>query len=173
MRGVSPGGMRSAGSGSSRDGRLLADWLSPSPTERSPAILARDGLVGCCFGLFAFLGQSHTVEPFTGMEFRSWPRTEGTEAILLGIIDLLYARGGFTRPRLLPWPEGVNWVLNVRHDVDRAPTPADAEDLIRRHAEAGTAATFYWRARHLRARNGRAIGSPPGQPGSGADRRPR
>ena len=139
-----------------RDSRLLADWLTPDRSERTPAIVVRDGLVGCCFGLFAFLGQSHTAEPFTGMEFRSWPTTEGTEAILLGIIDLLHARGGLRRARLLPWPEGVNWVLNVRHDMDRAPTPAAAADLVHRHASAGTAATFYWRARHLRARHGRA-----------------
>jgi hypothetical protein len=137
------------------DSRRLADWLTPNRSERTPAIVVRDGLVGCCFGLFAFLGQSHTAEPFTGMEFRSWPTTEGTEAILLGIIDLLHARGGFSRARLLPWPEGVNWVLNVRHDMDRAPTPAAAADLVHRHASAGTAATFYWRARHLRARRGR------------------
>lgn len=138
-----------------KDARVLADWLNPDRTERSPAIVVRDGLVACCFGLFGFLGQSHTAEPFTGMEFRSWPRTDGTEAILLGLIDQLCARGGFSRARLLPWPAGVEWVLNVRHDVDRAPTPADAADLVRRHGEAGTAATFYWRARHLRASRGR------------------
>ncbi len=73
MRGVSPVGMRSAGSGSSRMGDYWPTGSAPARTERSPAILARDGLVGCCFGLFAFLGQSHTAEPFTGMEFRSWP----------------------------------------------------------------------------------------------------
>jgi len=135
--------------------RVLADWLTADGGDRSPAMICRDGLVGCCFGLFAFLGQSHTVEPFTGMEFRSWPRTEGTEAILLALLDLLHARGGFSRARLLPWPQGVSWVVNVRHDVDRPLTPADAADLLRRHAAAGTAATFYWRARHLRARRGR------------------
>jgi hypothetical protein len=139
-----------------RDPRQLADWVVPDSGERVAAILSRDGLVGCCFGLFAFLGQSHSAEPFTGMEFRSWPRTEGTEAILLGIIDLLHARAGVSRARLLPWPDGVSWVLNVRHDVDRPLSPADAAELARRHRDAGTAATFYWRARHLRARRGRA-----------------
>ena len=110
--------------------------MTPDRSGRTPAIVVRDGLVGCCFGLFAFLGQSHTAEPFTGMEFRSWPTTEGTEAVLLGIIDLLHARGGLRRARLLPWPEGVNWVLNVRHDMDRAPTPSAAADLVHRHASA-------------------------------------
>jgi len=133
-----------------RPAKRLADWISKDDAKsRFPAIVQRDGLVVCCFDLFSFLGQSHTVEPFEGAEFRNWPRTMGLEVMLLGLIDMLHERAGQPRARIAPWPSGVGWVLNVRHDVDRPLAPDQARQLVARHAAVGTAATWYWRSRYL------------------------
>lgn len=130
--------------------RVLADWLEHGGArERLPVIVESGGLIGCAITLFAFLGQSHTVEPFDGAVHRNWPQTTSVEALLLGLIDLMHARAGANRERILPWPAGHSWSLHVRHDVDRPMTPARANELIYGHWQVGTRATWYWRARHL------------------------
>jgi hypothetical protein len=135
---------------------VLADWIASSlGRERTPGIVQRDGLIGCSAGIFAFLGQSHTVEPYDGGEHRNWPRSDSLEALLLGLIDVLHARAGAVRRRLLPWPRGFSWAMHVRHDVDRPLRASDAAAIAARHNEAGTRATWYWRARHLSVRDGR------------------
>jgi hypothetical protein len=139
--------------------RVLADWIGAGlGRERYPGIVQRDGLVGCCTGLFAFLGQSHTVAPYTGGEHRNWPRTDAAEALLLGLIDLLHGRARTASVRVLPWPEGYSWSMHVRHDVDRSLKSGDAAAIVSRHRAAGTRATWYWRSRHLALKDGRAVG---------------
>jgi hypothetical protein len=141
---------------------VLADWIAASlGRERTPGIVQRGGLIGCSAGIFAFLGQSHTVEPYNGGEHRNWPRSDSLEALLLGLIDMLHARAGAVRRRLLPWPRGFSWSMHVRHDVDRPLRAADAATVAARHGESGTRATWYWRARHLSVRDG--------QPAAGSD----
>ena len=139
---------------------VLAEWTPAGDARgRQPAVVRRGALVGTALGLLSFLAQSHTVEPFEGGEFRTWPRTAGVEALLLGLIDLLHARTGAVRARLRPWPSGVRLALNVRHDVDRPPTVEQVADTVGGHAALGTAATWYWRARHLKPGARQATGN--------------
>jgi len=138
------------------DATVLADWIASGPDHaRHPGIVQRDGLIGCCAGIYAFLGQSHTIAPYEGGEHRTWPRTASLEALLLGLIDLLYARAKRTRMRLLPWPAGYSWSMHVRHDVDRPPASRHTAAIAARHRAAGVCATWYWRARHLSVAGGR------------------
>lgn len=132
------------------DVEVIAEWVDAgASSRRGPAIVRRGNLTCCAFGLLAFLGQCHTVPPTEGPEFISWPRSLGLEALVLALIDQMHQRAGCSRLRLLPWPLDSTWVLNVRHDVDRPMSPAAADNILRRHRAAGTAATFYWRASHL------------------------
>jgi SAM-dependent methyltransferase len=103
----------------------------------------------CSFGLFSFLGQCHTAEPFMGKEYRSWGRTIGIEVLFLAHVDQLYEAAGAMRARVMPWPRGVDWVLSVRHDFDRDMGPEDVDDVLERHRSLGTSATWYWRARYV------------------------
>lgn len=129
---------------------VLADWFEHGRVQdRSPAIVQRGSLIGCALGLFAFLGQSHTDEPFEGAIHRSWPRTTGVEALLLGLIDRMHTMAGEPRRRVLPWPAGRSWSMHVRHDVDRPLKSREAVGLVEGHGRVGTSATWYWRARHL------------------------
>ena len=140
------------------DTRVLADWIGAGLAhDRSPGIVQRAGLVGCCAGLFAFLGQSHTVAPYEGGEHRNWPRVDSAETLLLGMIDLLHDRAGAQSLSLAPWPEGRSWSMHVRHDVDRPPAAAGAAAIAARHQTRGTHATWYWRARHLGVRDGQVL----------------
>ncbi|MFZ0387299.1 MAG: hypothetical protein WAL22_16680, partial [Solirubrobacteraceae bacterium] len=122
---------------------VLADWIAAGlGNERLPGIVQRGGLVGASVGIFAFVGQSHTSEPYDGGIHRTWPRTDSVEALLLGLIDLLYARAGRPRVRVLPWPAGFNWSMHVRHDVDRPLNAQDAAKTAARHVSLGTKATW-------------------------------
>jgi hypothetical protein len=129
-----------------RDPRTLAVWRTRGSASSSPAIVQHGRLVGCSFGLFAFLAQRHTSEPFPPGEHRSADRTLGLEAALLALLDLMYVQCAGVRVRVKPWPNGTTWGLSVRHDVDRPLSLRDARVALRRHAKAGTAATWYWRS---------------------------
>jgi len=130
------------------DGEVLADWRSEDPQDRFPAIVKRGRLVGINFGLFAYLGQRHTSEPFGERVHLMSARCLGLEALLLAVIDRLHREVGRPRARVLPWPHGTTWVRGVRHDFDR-PLPANrVNEVLRGHATEGSAATWYWRSRH-------------------------
>jgi len=133
----------------SPDTEVLATWTPPGG-KPSPAIIRRGALTATAFSLFAILGQAHTSEPWNHGEYRSSLRSTGLETLLLALVDDLHRQAGIVRARVLPWPRGARWVLNVRHDFDRFLGPAPVAEALRRHQEAGTAATWYWRARHLR-----------------------
>jgi ubiquinone/menaquinone biosynthesis C-methylase UbiE len=128
---------------------VVAEWIEEGTRERWPAIVRRGNITATCFSLLGFLGQQTTVEPFRGPEHISWGRSGGLEATLMFLLDAMHRRAGRVRPRMLPWPEGVDWVLNVRHDFDRARTRAQVEQVLNGHAALGTNATWYWRSRHL------------------------
>ena len=132
-----------------RASEVLADWRSEATAPASPAVVRSGRVVGSAFELFAYLGQAHSSEPWPHGEFRNAPRTSGVEALLLAVIDELYALSAQPRVRLLPWPAGYRWALNVRHDFDRPLGPREVERVVDGHVQAGTAATWYWRARHL------------------------
>lgn len=133
----------------------LVSWVeADDTTRRSPALVSREGVVGCSFGLFEFLGQSHTSQPADGPRTRKWPRSAGTEALLLALIDRACSRRGRVRARVMPWPAGYSWALTVRHDVDRSIGVEDVAAIIERHRAVGTAATWYWRSRHLGTKEG-------------------
>ena len=131
-------------------GATLAQWLpAEAPGDRVPAFVQYRNLIVSALGLLAFLAQAHSAEPADGIEFRTWPRTLGLEAIALGLIDRLYELAGVSRARVMPWPAGRTWALTVRHDVDRRPTSAEVETALAMHEAAGTSATWYWRASTL------------------------
>lgn len=129
--------------------RVVAEWISPDGETRSPGLVQSGNVFATAFGLLGFIGQSHTAEPFQGQEYRNWPRSTGLETLLLGLLDLMHAAAGATRARVLPWPRGVRWAMNVRHDFDRPLTAAQVGVVLDTHRAAGTSATWYWRARHL------------------------
>jgi ubiquinone/menaquinone biosynthesis C-methylase UbiE len=133
-----------------RGTEVLATWrtIGEEP-ERWPTIVRRDHLTVCSFGLLSYLSQCHSAEPTEGSSWRSSSRTLGLEGMLLVLIDQMHERAGLTRLRVLPWPEGMRWVLSIRHDVDRTIKPTEVREVLGRHRRAGTSATWYWRARHL------------------------
>jgi hypothetical protein len=127
--------------------RVLAEWTPwAAPADRCPAIARFGSLIVCSFSLFDFLAQAHTSEPADGGEHRASRRVTGIEALLLGAIDAMHQWAGIPRARILPWPTGIDWVRSVRHDFDRPMTAEEVADVLRRHRERGTAATWYWRA---------------------------
>ena len=89
-----------------------AEWVAPDDVSfRFPAVVRAGNLTGCSFGLFAFLAQRHTAEPYDGAERRSSSRSAGLEAMLLALIDRLHRLAGVVRPRVLPWPRAAQWAL--------------------------------------------------------------
>lgn len=130
------------------DADVLSDWIADG-NERRPAIVRRGRLYASSFDLLAALGYAHTAPPWGPGEFRSSPRTLELEHLLLTIVDLMYRDAGAVRARVRPWPSGHEWALTVRHDFDRAMSARRVAAVVDRHSAAGTAATWYWRARHL------------------------
>lgn len=135
----------------SAEAQVLATWRdSAGGGESRPALIRRGPLIAASFSLFGFLGQQTTIQPFAGAEHLIWTRPFALEAMLAALLDEMHRRAGVSRPRIMPWPEGAEWVLNVRHDFDRAQSRGQVGRVLAAHAEAGTAATWYWRARHVR-----------------------
>jgi hypothetical protein len=134
-----------------RAGPSVLATIAPLDDRRdaSPAVVRRGSLVGCSFGLLAYLAQAHTSEPVAGAEWRSSPRSLTLEHLVTALVDDMLARASLPRLRVPPWPGGARWALNVRHDVDRPPSVADIEATLERHRRARARATWYWRARHL------------------------
>jgi hypothetical protein len=133
------------------DVEVLAEWTPDPGGEPAPAIVRRGPLVACAVGLLSGVGQMHTAEPWEPGEFWSSPRIIGIEQVLLALVDEMHRQAGRVRVRLLPWPRGARWVMNVRYDFDRPLSSRQVSGLLERHDEVGTACTWYWRARHLGA----------------------
>jgi ubiquinone/menaquinone biosynthesis C-methylase UbiE len=134
----------------SAEAQVLAEWRDKdAPRERRPALIRRGPLLAASFSLFGFLGQQTTVAPFAGAEHLIWPRPFALEALLAALLDEMHRRARIARPRIMPWPEGAEWALSVRHDFDRAQSRGQVARTLAAHAAAGTAATWYWRARHV------------------------
>jgi SAM-dependent methyltransferase len=141
---------------------LIAEWVSSDRSLRFPVIARRGSLIGCALDVFSLLGRRHTSEPYEHEEWRTAPRCAGLEAILLGLIDLMYRARGVPRARVLPWPHPATWTRNVRHDFDR---PLSAEETARNlaaHARLGTRATWYWRPRHVDSEALKLVAAAPG-----------
>jgi hypothetical protein len=138
--------------GQPEDDREVLGEVAPTDDRRArtPGIVRHGSLTGASFSLFGYLAQAHTSEPVDGAEARSNARTLPLELMLLELLDEMHARAGLDRLRVLPWPQHAAWVLSIRHDVDRPPVVAELDRVLRRHRAAGTRATWYWRARHLR-----------------------
>src|SRR3954452_5243159 len=115
------------------DVRVLAHWARGSAGDRHPAVFANGSLTACTFGLFAALAQNHTSEPAAADSWPSSARVIGLETLLLALLDRLHKQAGVVRPRVLPWPEGRSWALNVRHDFDRPIAAASVAELLERH----------------------------------------
>ena len=130
------------------ESEVLGVWSEATGT-RSPAIVRRGNVTACAGSLFAYLVRAHTCEPWARGEFCSSPRSAGIEGMLLALVDELHRRAGVVRVRVRPWPRGASWVLNVRHDFDRSLPSARVAALLREHTRTGSAATWYWRSRHL------------------------
>jgi ubiquinone/menaquinone biosynthesis C-methylase UbiE len=133
----------------SAEAQVLAEWTDSGGGERRPALVRRGPLMACSFSLFGFLGQQTTIQPFAGAEHLIWTRPFALEAMLAALLDEMHRRARVPRPRIMPWPEGAEWALNVRHDFDRAQSRGQVGRLLSAHAAAGTAATWYWRSRHV------------------------
>ncbi len=133
------------------DVELLAEWRNEQTGERHPAVVRRGRLIAASFSLAAFLVRAHTAEPWYRGERRLAHRYTGIEHLLLALIDELHASAGSVRARVQPWPSGARWALNIRHDFDRPLARSRVAEIVSRHDQLGTAATWYWRARHLRA----------------------
>jgi len=134
----------------SAEAQVLAEWRDAGGAgESRPALVRRGPLLAASFSFFGFLGQQTTIQPFAGAEHLIWTRPFALEAMLAALLDEMHRRARVPRPRIMPWPEGVEWALNVRHDFDRAQSRGQVGRVLAVHAEAGTAATWYWRARHV------------------------
>ncbi|HEY8809662.1 MAG TPA: hypothetical protein VIM28_06540, partial [Solirubrobacterales bacterium] len=134
----------------SAEAQVLAEWRDAGEAgERRPALVRRGPLIASSFSLFGFLGQQTTIQPFAGGEHLIWTRPFALEAMLTALLDEMHRRARVPRPRIMPWPEGAEWALNVRHDFDRAQSRGQVGRVLAAHASAGTAATWYWRARHV------------------------
>ncbi len=131
------------------DTQVLAEWLRPDGPERWPAIVERGRLMASCFSIFGYLGQQTTVQPSARSQYINWGRSTALEVLLGALLDRMHRRVGIARARVLPWPINARWVLSIRHDYDRGMTGAEIERIVQRHRRAGSAATWYWRARHL------------------------
>jgi ubiquinone/menaquinone biosynthesis C-methylase UbiE len=133
----------------SAEALVLAKWTGAGGKEGQPALVRRGPLIASSFSLFGFLGQQTTIQPFAGAEHLIWPRPFPLEALLAALLDDMHRRARVPRPRIMPWPEGAEWALNVRHDFDRAQSRGQVGRVLAAHAAAGTAATWYWRTRHV------------------------
>jgi ubiquinone/menaquinone biosynthesis C-methylase UbiE len=134
----------------SAEARVLAEWRDAGAIgEARPALIRRGPLLAASFSLFGFLGQQTTIQPFAAAEHLIWTRPYALEAMLAALLDEMHRRARVPRPRIMPWPEGAGWALNVRHDFDRAQSRGQVGRVLAAHAAAGTAATWYWRARHV------------------------
>jgi SAM-dependent methyltransferase len=131
------------------DCEALAEWVTSDRSLRWPAIISRQGLRASCFSLFAYLGQQTTAQPAVGSEYLNWARSTALEALLGALIDSMHREARVARARVLPWPQGSGWVLNVRHDYDRELPREEVQRFLAGHRAAGTSATWYWRARYL------------------------
>ncbi len=131
------------------DAEVLATWTGADGVP-SPALVRKGSVVAASFGLFSILGQAHTAEPWDHGEYRTSARITGLETLLLSLVDHLHRDADLVRPRILSWPRNARWVLNVRHDFDRFLASKAVAQTLARHQEAGSAATWYWRSRHLR-----------------------
>jgi hypothetical protein len=130
-------------------GSVLAHWTPLGGGAPHVAIIRFGGIYVLSFGLFAYLAQSHTAEPIAGDEHRTSPRTLGLEVLLLALLEQMHARAERPLARVLPWPDGYRWALNVRHDFDRRLPLRRVREVLRGHESIGSAATWYWRGRHL------------------------
>jgi len=133
------------------EAKVLAEWRDAGGAgEKRPAVVRRGPLMAASFSLFGFLGQQTTIQPFSGPEHLIWPRPFALEAMLAALLDEMHRQARVPRPRIMPWPEGAGWALNIRHDFDRAQSRGQVGRVLATHAEASTAATWYWRARHVK-----------------------
>ena len=141
---------------------LVAEWVSSDHSLRFPVIARRGSLIGCALDVFSLLGRRHTSEPYEHGEWRTAPRCAGLEAILLGLIDLMYRARGVPRARVLPWPHPATWTRNVRHDFDRPLSADDTARTLAAHRRLGTRATWYWRPRHVNSDALKLVSATPG-----------
>jgi SAM-dependent methyltransferase len=141
----------------STEARVLAEWTDAGGAgERRPALVRRGPLLAASFSLFGFLSQQTTIQPFARAEHLIWTRPFALEAMLAALLDEMHRRARLARPRIMPWPEGAEWALSVRHDFDRAQSRGQVGRVLAAHAAAGTAATWYWRSRHVGGRRSAA-----------------
>jgi hypothetical protein len=130
------------------DVEVLADGRRSAGDEPYPAIVRRGRLVGIPVGLLEYVSRLQTSEPSLGGDWPTSPRGVGLETLVMALVDMVFAESGLARLRVRPWPHGARWALSVRHDVDRPITIREAYELLAAHRRAGSAATWYWRARH-------------------------
>jgi hypothetical protein len=123
----------------------LATWLGENG-DRCPAVVRSGSTIATSLSLFAYLGRHHTSPPWPREADLISFRTIGLEVMLLGLIDLMFARSGSARARILPWPRGVRWVRSIRHDFDRPLSAESLDAALAAHRRLGSAATWYWRS---------------------------
>ncbi len=115
-----------------------------------PAIVRQGAVTASCFDVLGLLVWHHTAEPLSVNEHRAPPSVPGLEGMVFGIIDDMFRRGEANRARIKPWPRGIDWVLNVRHDFDREISATRTAEVLAVHQRHGTVATWYWRGIHAK-----------------------
>jgi hypothetical protein len=133
------------------DVEILAAGRRSAKKDPYPAVVRRGRLTGIAVGLLEYVGRLQTSEPSLGGDWPSSPRGVGLEILVMGLVDMAFAEAGLARLRIRPWPHGARWAMSVRHDVDRPITMREVQELLAAHRRVGSAATWYWRARHVTA----------------------
>lgn len=131
------------------DVEILAAGCRSARKDPYPAIVRRGRLVGIAVGLLEYVSRLQTSEPSLGGDWPSSPRGVGLETLVMALVDMMFAESGLARLRVRPWPHGARWAMSVRHDVDRPITTREVRELLAAHRRVGSAATWYWRARHV------------------------
>jgi hypothetical protein len=105
----------------------------------------RAKVVAYSFPILATIVSYHAVEPLNG----AFTDCDSSTAILLEpvfflALERLVAAAGTRLLRVEPWPQGSQYCLTIRHDVDRLPTQEHLASLLQFEKRRGLAATWFW-----------------------------
>ena len=121
------------------------DVLLAFTATDEPALLQRGMTVVSSFPWLAWVIHYYTIGPLP--ESYDMARTLGfsaNEELLVLCIERLVRLAARPVPRLAPWPWGYDYVLSIRHDVDRIPEAPVFERLMDFHRSERLGVTWFW-----------------------------
>lgn len=128
--------------------KLIADgWdvIAEFAGSAEPALLQRGRCILTSFPLLAWITYYHTVGPLPdAYDVASSAGFMGAEELLVLCLERLAGHSERPVPRVAPWPWGFDYVLNIRHDVDRIPDPETFERLMQFHQSNRHGVTWCW-----------------------------